>query len=275
MQRSNEPDAFANFERSGWNTAIGGYEQVFGPLTAQTIGPMLSAARVSNQTRVLDICTGHGVLAAAAAALGASVCALDFADEAVTTARRNVPSADIRQGDAQALPYPDRSFDAVICGYGLMHVPLPDRALAEMYRVTTEGGWAAASVWERPMPDNGVGLLFGAIKAHGRLDVGLPHGPDFFQFGDTDNMRAALAATGFSDVSAMRVDQIWRFRAPSELLDAILRGGVRVRALLQGQDAAALAAIQTATEQGMMRLFRDGDGYSVPMPAIVGMGMRR
>ena len=274
MQRSNEPDAFMAFERSGWSTVIAGYEEVFGPLTAQTVEATLAAARVRTDARVLDVCTGHGVLAAAAIARGASVCALDFAHEAVAVARRNAPAADVRQGDAQTLPYSDLTFDAVMCGYGLMHVPSPDRALAEMYRVTRWGGWVAASVWATPTPNNGVGLLLGAIREHGNFDVALPHGPDFFQFGDPDSIRSAFVATGFSNVEAIHVDQTWRFGSSDGLFNAILRGSVRIRALLKAQDSSALATIRAAIEDGMSRLFRDGDGYSVPMPAVVAAGSR-
>ena len=53
----------------------------------------------------------------------------------VAAARRNAPAADCQQGDAQNLPYGDNTFDAVVCGYGIMHLPEPDRALAEMRRV--------------------------------------------------------------------------------------------------------------------------------------------
>src|SRR3954447_4558791 len=62
MHRSNEPDAFLAFERAGWNTVISGYERLFGPLTAQTVAPILDAAGVVSGCQVLDVCTGHGVL---------------------------------------------------------------------------------------------------------------------------------------------------------------------------------------------------------------------
>lgn len=274
MHRSNEADAFLAFERAGWNTVIHGYERLFGPLTAQTVAPVLDAAGVMSGCQVLDVCTGHGVLAAAAAKRNARVSALDFADEVVATARHNVPTVEFQQGDAQNLPYPSNSFDAVICGYGIMHLPEPARALAEMYRVARSDGRVALSVWERPTQNNGFGLLLGAIETHGRLDVSLPHGPDFFQFGDPDSMRAALVQSGFKDVEATTVSQAWRFEHPTDLIDAILQGGVRVRALINAQEQSAFSAIKAAVEDGMSCLFRDGGGYSVPMPALVGSGRK-
>src|SRR5215470_16980442 len=120
MERSQEPEAFTAFERLGWGGQIDGYQRTFARLTAQTVPAMLEAARVRRGHRVLDVCTGHGVLAAAAFERGAaSVSGLDFAEAVVAAAMRNVPGASFRQGDAQALPYPDAGFDAVLCGYGL------------------------------------------------------------------------------------------------------------------------------------------------------------
>ena len=188
--------------------------------------------------------------------------------------RRNALSVDCRQGDAQDLPYPGDTFDAVVCGYGILHVPEPDRALAEMRRVLRPGGRVAISVWERPSPANGFGLLLGAVKAHGRIDVPLPHGPDFFQFGDPKDMKAALAQAEFSDVAAITVAQMLLLETAAGLVNLPLQGGVRIRALLLEQDSAALSAINAAVAEGMDQLFRKEDRFQVPMPAILGSGVK-
>jgi len=274
VERSREPETFTAFERDGWSARIDGYERTFGRLTAQTAGAMLDAARVSPGARLLDVCTGHGVLAGAAAARGARASGLDFAAEAVAAARRNVPGVEFRQGDAQDLPYGDASFDAVVCGYGIIHVSHPDRALREMRRVLRPGGRLAVSVWGGPGPTNGFGLLYGTIRTHGRLDVGLPHGPDFFQFGEPERLRAALAESGLVDLETSLVPQAWRFAAPGDFLDAMLEGAVRAKALLEAQDASALAAIRSMVADGTARFPRGRDGYEVPMPALVGSGAK-
>ena len=273
-ERSQDPEAFTAFERSGWGARIGGYERTFARLTAQSAESMLDAARVGPGRRLLDVCTGHGVLAGAAAARGAHASGLDFAPEVVAAARRNVPGVEFRQGDAQALPYPDASFDAAVCGYGLVHLGDPDRALREMHRVLRPGGRLAVSVWERPGPANGFGLLYGAIRAHGRLDVGLPHGPDFFQFGEPDRLSAALLEAGLVDVRTSMVAQVWRFDAPGDFLDAMLEGAVRAKALLEAQERSALATIRSVVAEGTARFPHGPDGYEVPMPAVVGSGAR-
>jgi ubiquinone/menaquinone biosynthesis C-methylase UbiE len=274
IQVSNQPEAFRDFERSGWNAVSEGYEAVFGPLTAQSVDLTLDAAGVIGECDVLDVCTGHGVLALAATERGAKVCAVDFAEAMVAAARRNAPSVNCRQGDAQDLPYPDNTFDAVVCGYGMLHVPEPDRALAEMRRVLRPGGRVAITVWERPSPANGFGLLLGTVKAHGRVDVLLPHGPDFFQFGDPEDMKAALAQAEFSDVAATTVAQMLLLKTATGLVNLALQGGVRIRALLLAQDSAALSAINVAVAEGMDQLFRRGDRFQVPMPAVLGSGVK-
>jgi SAM-dependent methyltransferase len=271
---SSDPSAFRAFEHTGWNAVSEAYESAIGPLTAQSAEITLDAAGVAPGCNTLDVCTGHGVLALAATQRGAKVCALDFAEAMVAAAHRNVPTAECRQGDAQDLPYAENAFDAIVCGYGIIHLPEPDRALVEMRRVLRPGGRVAISVWERPSANNGFGVLMGAIKAHGRLDVPLPHGPDFFQFGDLDSMKGALAQTGFIDVDAVTVPLTLRLERATSFMDTVLQGTVRAKALLLAQSSAALSAINAATAQAIDRLFRAEDSFRVPMPAIVGSGVK-
>jgi len=234
----------------------------------------LDAAGVAAECRLLDVCSGHGVLARTAAQRGAKVSALDFAEAMVAATRRNVPAAECRQGDAQDLPYADDAFDAVVCGFGIIHVPRPDRALAEMRRVVRPGGRVAVSVWERPSPNNGFGLLMGTIRALGRLDVPLPHGPDLFQFGDLEAMKAALSETGFTDIKAASVPLARSIDRPAAFLEGVLQGAVRAKALLLAQSETTFSAIQAAIDQGIEKLFRSENGFRVPMPAIVGSGSK-
>jgi len=274
IQVSNEPDAFRAFELSGWNEVSEDYERIFGPVTVQTAAAVLDAAGVSNGARVLDVCTGHGVLALAASRRGANVSAIDFAEAMLVQARRNVPTADCRLADAQALPYSDNVFDAVVCGYGIMHVPQPDKALAEMRRVLRSAGRVAISAWERPSPTNGAGLLISTVQRHGRLDLGLPHAPDTFQFGDIQTMKGALTEVGFTDVKAITVTQSLFLESATGLTDMLLQSAVRTKALLVRQDEDSRSAIAAALAEGMDKRFRCPGGFRVPMPAIVGSGAK-
>jgi SAM-dependent methyltransferase len=274
IQKSSDPKGFTDFEHEGWETVSAGYERHFARLTRQTVPATLDAAGVGAGTRVLDVCTGPGVLAAAAQERGADTVGLDFSAEAVAIARGKVPGAEFHQGDAQALPFEEGSFDAVVCGYGVIHVPNPEKALAEITRVLRPGGRAAISVWDMPRADTGFGVVYGVMKAHGDLTVPLPHGPDLFQFSTPESMAAALQAVGLGEVAVTPVPQTWEMDHPLGLVSALLEGSVRTRALLLAQDDTARKAIDAAIGKGMAQ-FKTSDGrYAVSMPALVGAGTK-
>jgi len=155
---------------------------------------------------------------------------------------------------------------------GIVHLPTPENALREARRVLRPDGRAVFSVWAAPGPENGFGLLLGAIKAHGDLNVPLPHGPDIFQFGAPERLRDALEETGFRGVEAMTAPQVWRVSSPADMFAALIEGTVRTRALCLAQTESARAAIEGALAEGISRFPQVEDGYAVPMPAVVGWG---
>jgi SAM-dependent methyltransferase len=102
--------------------------------------------------RWLDVGCGTGALSATILALArpATVTGIDASEEYAAYARKQMGDAraEFRQGDAQALPFPDRSFDATVSGLVVNFLPQPSRGLAEMARVTRPGGTVAVYVWD-------------------------------------------------------------------------------------------------------------------------------
>jgi SAM-dependent methyltransferase len=100
----------------------------------------------------LDVGCGTGALTQTIAARSApaAVTGLDPSERFVAFARSRTqdPRASFRTGDAKALPFPDRTFDAVVAGLVLNFVPDPAQAVAEMKRVVRIGGTCAAYVWD-------------------------------------------------------------------------------------------------------------------------------
>jgi ubiquinone/menaquinone biosynthesis C-methylase UbiE len=272
IEKSRNPVEYLDFERVGWGEHIAGYNDTFGAVTRKTVDATLDAAQIQGGMRVLDICCGPGMLAAAATTRGASVVGIDFPG-VVALAQRLVPAAEFRSGDALALPFADNSCDAVVCGYGVMHVPDPEKAMREMLRVLRPGGRAALSVWCNETPNNGLGLVYHAVRTHANLNVPLPHGPDIFQFSTLVKMRNALAEVGFADVEATRFAQDWQVRSGRQILDTVHEGTVRTRALLAAQTAQVIETLAAYLEQALAG-HRGGDGYIVPMPAIIGSGAK-
>ena len=128
IESSNEPEEFSGFEHSGWEEVSRGYEQHIARLTAQSVDAVLDAAAVGKDSRMLDVCCGPGVLSAAAIVRDAQATGIDFSAEAVDIARSNVPDAKFHEADALAIPFDSDSFDAVVCGFGIIHVPDPEAA---------------------------------------------------------------------------------------------------------------------------------------------------
>src|SRR5438552_12843642 len=145
-----DPVAFRTLEHTGWQGAARYYDEAFGSLTRQAVDPLLDSAQVRSGARTLDVASGPGYAAAAAAGRGARVAALDFSSAMVELARSQNPDMEFREGDAEALPFPEASFDAVVMNFGMLHLAHPERAVAEAFRVLDAGGRHALTGWAKP-----------------------------------------------------------------------------------------------------------------------------
>jgi SAM-dependent methyltransferase len=118
-------------------------EQVGLPL----FGATLDAARVSAGTRLLDAGCGAGLLALLASFRGAQVTALDASPGLLAVVRQRLPSADVREGDLEALPFADNSFDAVAAVNSVFYAADMAAAMRELVRVTRSGGRVVITAW--------------------------------------------------------------------------------------------------------------------------------
>jgi len=264
---------FHDFEHDGWERAADYYGDAFGSLTSQTIPALLRAAEVSQGTRLLDVASGPGYVAAEAAAIGALPIGIDFASEMVALASRRYPSLTFEQGDAEALPFEDGSFDAVAINFGVLHLARPDTALVEAHRVLRSGGRCAFTVWASPDISVGFGIVLNAIETHGRMDVALPPGPPFFRFSDAAESSRSMTAVGFATPEVQMVPLVWRLPSGGALCDAFLQGAVRTAALLRAQTPEAMAKIRHAIVEGAEK-YRKGDRIELPMAAVLTSGTR-
>lgn len=133
-------------------------------------------ADVEAGTTLLDVASGSGNAAIPAARAGARVTALDLVPELLEAGRRKAEAAGLEiewvEGDAEALPFPDDSFDRVVSTVGHMFAPRHRTTADEMARVCRTGGAIVFSAWT---PEGTAGRVFRASASF------LPPPPDFAQ----------------------------------------------------------------------------------------------
>jgi SAM-dependent methyltransferase len=129
--------------------------------TALAAPRLLKHAHVSAGVTLLDVACGTGVVALSAARMGARVTGVDLTPELIARAKENAAIMTLEgqflEGDVEALPLPDASFDVVLSQFGHMFAPRPDVAIKEMLRVLKPGGTIAFSTWP---PEHYTGRMF-------------------------------------------------------------------------------------------------------------------
>jgi len=212
-------EAFRNFERNTHDKLAESYYDAFSAVTNSAIEPLLKAAHVGNGTRLLDVATGPGTLAAMAAERGARVIGIDIAPAMIELAHTLYPHLDFREGSAEELALDSSSFDAVISGFGAGHFSRPERVLAEFARVLVPKGRVALSWWDGFGKNRINGIFFEAINELGISAPGaLPAGPAVDRFSDPNEFAEVLRAAGFEVAgidSAMSAIASTRRRATS------------------------------------------------------------
>jgi SAM-dependent methyltransferase len=184
-------DPFAQFkavQRQSWI-----HFSRFEVVTTLPAARLVKFAQVRAGQHLLDVGCGTGVVALTARRVGATVCGLDLTPELLQRARENAAIAGLevewREGDAEALPYGDGTFDVVLSQFGHMFAPRPDVAVREMLRVLKPGGTVAFSTWP---PELFTGRMFALV---GRYASPPPPGvapPP--QWGDCNVVRERLGA---------------------------------------------------------------------------------
>lgn len=241
--------AFADFEKSAWVQMSSKYDSIAGQMTRQAVDPILAAVEALPQSTLLDIATGPGYVAAAAAAKGVKTIGVDFSAEMLADARRTFPDLVLEQGDAESLQYADASFDKAVCAFGMLHFPRPGRALAEAHRVVRPGGKVAYTIWATPTKEHLFGKIREIVLAHADLGVlTLPGGPGAFMLSDPLVSTALMDAAGFVDVRVEDVPCHFVVRSSRDVLGFLESCSPRILPLFQAQTA----EIRTRIEQELI-----------------------
>jgi SAM-dependent methyltransferase len=170
--------------------------------------------------RVLDVATGSGNAALAAARRMCEVTGIDYVPALLERARRRAESEGLdvafSDGDAEAIPFANGSFDVALSVLGVMFAPDQARAAAEIARVCRSGGVIGLASWT---PESFIGTYFAAAAVHVPPPAGLPSP---FRWGDPDRVRELLADT-VESIHARTRTFAFRHRSAREFVEWMSR----------------------------------------------------
>ena len=232
-----ELDAIKAKQQATW--ASGDYAVI--GTTLQIVGETLCEAMdVSAGWRVLDVAAGNGNASLAAARRGCEVTATDYVESLLEGTRARAEAERlpvvIRTADAEALPFEDGAFDAVLSTFGVRFVPDPDRAAAELVRVCRPGGTIGLANWT---PGGFVGQMFKVVGAHVPPPAGVPSP---LAWGTEDRLAELLG--GECDVTVTSREFTFRYRSAEEFVDTFRTFYGPVHRAWQALDDAGRAAFR-------------------------------
>jgi ubiquinone/menaquinone biosynthesis C-methylase UbiE len=264
-------DLAAVKERQQATWASGDYSAV-AAIIVPVAERLVDLADLRSGSRVLDVATGSGNAALAAARLGSDVVGIDYVEALLERGRERAKAegliVDLRLGDAEDLAFPDRSFDAVLSVFGSMFAPDHARTAREIARVTRPGGTIALASW---MPDGFLGALFGTVARFAPPPAGVASP---MLWGTTDHLGSLFDTS----VRWTHTTETFTFRFPSAeaFVDYFVEYyGPTLKAVAAAGDRAdELISVLIELAQSWSRLDPDGGPVAIPATYLASVGVR-
>ena len=244
-------------QRGAW--ASGDYAIV--GTTLQIVGESLcEALDLRSGQHVLDVAAGNGNASLAAARRWCEVTATDYVPALLERARERAAAERLpmqfQEADAEALPFADASFDAVVSTFGVMFVADHARAAAELLRVCKPGGKIGLANWT---PDGFIGQLFKTIGKHRPP----PAGAKSPALWGTRARLGELFEAGARSIKAAERHFVFRYRSPEHWLEVFRNYYGPTLKAFAALDAPAQAALERDLLALIDQLNRSGDGTMV------------
>lgn len=227
---------------------------------------LCTSAGLQPGMQVLDLASGAGqpgFTAAGRVGPTGRVVSSDFAPEMVAAAerlskRKGLTNVEHRQVDIESIPFPDASFDAVTCRFGLMFCPDPAKGAREIARVLKPGGRFALAVWDVPAK-NGQFTAFTSVLA----EIAPPPPPDpkapgLFRLAAPGELDSLLGGAGFAEFTVESRGGEWQFSSPENYWEIMTELAAPLKAAAATLPVETLAKLKAGVIEGLRA--RHGSG---------------
>jgi SAM-dependent methyltransferase len=257
----------------GWEENADFVDQRGAAMTAA----LLDTVAITDGERVLELACGPGGLGIAAAERNpaSQVLLSDVAPQmtAIAAARsrqRGLANVSVAELELERIDQPDGSFDVVLCREGIMLVPEPARAAAEIRRILRIGGRAAVSVWGPRDRNPWLTAMLEAVGAQLGGHFPPPGVPGPLSLGEDGMLGSALTEGGFDQVEVTEIEVPWRGASFEEWWTRTKALAGPVAKLLESQPPEAVEAIQAHARDSLSR-YETPDGLEIPGVSLIGV----
>ena len=271
-----DPIQYKKIEREVYSLTAPSYEK-YGSFTFEAYAqPLIQCVKFKPGHRVLDVACGPGIPSLIISPLvnpGGTVTGIDLAPGMIELAwqkakKRGLKNISFQEADVEALPFPDESFDIVLCNHGLVHMTNREKALTEILRVLKKGqGVLAVSAWSTPDKAVTIGIVAMAIREHFPAAV-TPGAPMWFDFGAEGILGKTLADIGFVDPQITRHNFTFTVPSGEEYWESMLGISGRLQMLLKNIPPETASAIKMHVIEAVERYRSEGQ-IRVPCEEVI------
>jgi ubiquinone/menaquinone biosynthesis C-methylase UbiE len=256
-------------QRKAWDTMAPGWDKwdAFFMCFMKSVGDgLLDAADVRTGNQVLDAATGTGepgLSAAKRVGPGGRVEAFDLSQEMVNIAAANgrkqgLANFHAQTGDATHLAYPDASFDAAVCRFGIMFFPDPVLCLKELGRTIKPGGKLAVATWSGAEKNTWISSVSKAVHETLHLPAPGPDQPSLFRFAAPGSVEKVLADSGFKEARQWEISGEVAFDSPEAQWQIITEMAAPVASALAKANAEQKAEVREKVLANARSKMKDG-----------------
>lgn len=283
--QSGDPARDKEEQRRQWDGVAAGWKKWWRTIEngAQCVSErMIELAEVESGQRVLDIATGIGepaLLAARRVGPAGRVVATDFSPQMLDIARERaatlgLTNVEFMEADAGRLDFPDGSFDAVLCRWGVTSLPNPPDALVAIRRMLIPGGSFATSVWESGSRGRPLASLAAAVARE--MSDAPPPPPDAPSLPGSarDALEQAMINAGFTDVRAEEMALTLEFRSAEACTRYLMDVSPELAALSAGESSAQRSGYRQRLAENLGQYVMVDGSVRIPNITICAVGRR-